>query len=78
LSRIEALKSGKKDFDRSVELGFDFCFQQNAYGGGSMAEGHRQRATRIAVIARDRRNGKKQKASPLLARMTLIRNRLIW
>jgi hypothetical protein len=37
LSLIEALKSGKKDFDRSVdrsvELGFDFCFQQNAYGG---------------------------------------------
>jgi hypothetical protein len=37
LSLIEALKSGKKGFDRSVdrsvELGFDFCFQQNAYGG---------------------------------------------
>jgi hypothetical protein len=37
LSLIEALKSGKKDFDRSVdrsvELGFDFCFQQNTYGG---------------------------------------------
>jgi hypothetical protein len=37
LSLIEALKNGKKGFDRSVdrsvELGFDFCFQQNAYGG---------------------------------------------
>jgi hypothetical protein len=37
LSRIEALKNGKKGFDRSVdrtvELRFDFCFQQNAYGG---------------------------------------------
>jgi len=37
LSLIEALKSGKKELrpfgDRSVELGFDFCFQQNAYGG---------------------------------------------
>jgi hypothetical protein len=37
LSRIEALKSGKKGFDRSVdcpvELHFGFCFQQNAYGG---------------------------------------------
>jgi len=37
LSLIEALKSGEKGLrpfgDRSVELGFDFCFQQNAYGG---------------------------------------------
>jgi hypothetical protein len=37
LTAIEALKNGKKGFDRSVdssvELGFDFCFQQNAYGG---------------------------------------------
>ena len=36
-SLIEGLKSEKKGFDRSVdssvELGFDFCFQQNAYGG---------------------------------------------
>jgi hypothetical protein len=37
LTAIEALKNGKKGFDRSVdssvELGSDFCFQQNAYGG---------------------------------------------
>jgi len=37
LTAIEALKNGKKGFDRSVdrpvELRFDFCFQQNAYGG---------------------------------------------
>jgi hypothetical protein len=37
LSLIEALKSGKKGFDRSVdcpvELHFGFCFQQSAYGG---------------------------------------------
>jgi hypothetical protein len=37
LSLIEALKNEKKELrpfgDRSVELGFDFCFQQNAYGG---------------------------------------------
>jgi hypothetical protein len=38
LNRIEVLKNGKKWFDRSVdrsvELGFDVCFQQNVYGGG--------------------------------------------
>jgi hypothetical protein len=54
LRLIEALKSEKKGFDRSVdcpvELHFGFCFQQNAYGGGSMAEGHRQRVARIAGI----------------------------
>jgi hypothetical protein len=37
LSRVEALKNEKEGFrpfgDRSVELGFGFCFQQNAYGG---------------------------------------------
>jgi hypothetical protein len=37
LSRIEPLKNGKKGLrpfgHRTVELGFDFCFQQNAYGG---------------------------------------------
>jgi hypothetical protein len=37
LNRIEALKNEKKGFDRSVdrtvELGFDFCFQQDGYGG---------------------------------------------
>jgi hypothetical protein len=37
LSLIEALKNGKKGFDRpvdrSVELGFGFCFQQSTYGG---------------------------------------------
>jgi hypothetical protein len=37
LSLVEALKNGKKAFDSSVdrpfELGFGFCFQQNAYGG---------------------------------------------
>jgi hypothetical protein len=41
LTAIEALKNGKKDFDRSVdssvELRFDFCFQQNAYGGWGSA-----------------------------------------
>jgi hypothetical protein len=34
---IEPLKNEKKGFDRSVdrtvELGFGVCFQQNAYGG---------------------------------------------
>jgi hypothetical protein len=39
LTAIGALKNGKKGFDRSVdrsvELGFDICFQQNAMGGGS-------------------------------------------
>jgi hypothetical protein len=33
LTAIEAMKNGKKGFDRSVdssvELGFDLCFQQN-------------------------------------------------
>ena len=37
MSLIGALKNGEKGFDRSVdssvEFGFDFCFQQNAYGG---------------------------------------------
>jgi hypothetical protein len=37
LSRIEALKNGKKGFDRSVdssvELGFGVCFQQSSMGG---------------------------------------------
>jgi hypothetical protein len=37
LTAIGALKNGKKGFDRSVdrsvELGFDLCFQQNVYGG---------------------------------------------
>jgi hypothetical protein len=37
LTAIEALKNGKKGFrplgHRSVELGFDLCFQQNAYRG---------------------------------------------
>jgi hypothetical protein len=37
LTATRALKNGKTGFDRSVdrtvELGFDFCFQQNAYGG---------------------------------------------
>jgi len=37
LSLIEALKNGKKGLrpfgHRSVEVRFDFCFQQNAYGG---------------------------------------------
>jgi hypothetical protein len=37
LKAIEAMKNGKKGFDRSVdrsvELHFGFCFQQSAYGG---------------------------------------------
>jgi hypothetical protein len=44
------MKNGKKGFDRSVdrpvELHFAFYFQQNVYGGGSMAEGRRQRAAK--------------------------------
>jgi hypothetical protein len=59
LSLIGALKNGKKGFDRSVdssvELWFGFCFQQNAYGGGGLAEGRRQWVARIAGIARDRK-----------------------
>jgi hypothetical protein len=62
LTAIGALKSGKKGFDRSVdrsvELGFDFCFNKTLMGGGFLAEGRRQKAARIAVIAgiaRDRK-----------------------
>jgi hypothetical protein len=37
LNAIRGRKNAKKGFDRSVdrsvELGFDLCFQQNAYGG---------------------------------------------
>ena len=37
LNWIEVLKNGKRGFDRSVdrsvELGFGFCFQQSGYGG---------------------------------------------
>jgi hypothetical protein len=56
------LKNGKKDFDRSVTVrsnwGSAFVFNKTSMGGGSMAEGRRQRAARIAVIAdiaRDRK-----------------------
>jgi hypothetical protein len=37
MTSIRLAKTAKKGFDRSVdrsvELHFDFCFQQNAYGG---------------------------------------------
>jgi len=57
LGLIEALKTGKKGrrqpFDKPFEWHFDFCFQQNVMGVGSMAEGRRQRATKeIAKIAK--------------------------
>jgi len=43
--------------DRSVELHFGFCFQQNVKGGwGRGLRVHRQRAARIAGIARHRRH----------------------
>jgi hypothetical protein len=48
LSRIGLLKNIKNGFDRpvdrSVELGFGLCFQQNLMGVGPVAEGRRQRA----------------------------------
>jgi len=58
LSLIEALKSGKKSFDRSVdspvELHFTFCFQQNLWGVGQWlrnAGRGSQKSTRSHVIA---------------------------
>jgi hypothetical protein len=58
LNAIETRKNAKKGFDRSVdrsvELGFGFCFQQKCYRGvGLLAERRRQRvADAIAGIAK--------------------------
>jgi len=55
LNRIGPLKNAKQELrpfgDRSVELGLRLYFQQRFMGGGSMAEGRRQRAMEIAEIA---------------------------
>src|ERR1043166_1004046 len=60
LTVIRGLKNGEKGFDRSVdrsaEWHFVFVFNKGAMGGGSMAQGRRQRAAKRSgdlVIARD-------------------------
>jgi hypothetical protein len=45
--RKDEKKRSRPFGDRSVELRFAFCLQQNVYGGGELAEGHRQRAAKV-------------------------------
>jgi len=56
------MKKSTKGFrafgDRSVELIFSFVCNKSTTPGGSVAEGGRQKAVEIAVIARNRRNRK--------------------
>src|SRR5215472_11845929 len=75
LSLIEALKNGKKALrpvgHRSVELGFGFCFQQNAYGGVGLwlrdagrGPWRAKRAYRRNRRDRRHRRNRKSKTSP--------------
>jgi hypothetical protein len=57
---VGRLKSTKKGFDSSVTARSNgtlaFIFNNGNMGGGRLAEGRRQRAAKIAGIARDRRH----------------------
>jgi len=79
--RFDRVKRPKKGFDRSVdspvELHFDFCFQQNAYGGwvGVLRDAGRGLWRAERAYRRDRRNRPsspssrgigKSKSSPLM------------
>jgi hypothetical protein len=75
LGQIGPLKNTKKGFDRSVdrsvELGLGFCYQQSGYGGGSLAEGRRQRdVARVAPIAGIARHRRDRKSKPLTTKDT--------
>ena len=52
-----AEKGLRQPFDSPFELGLGFCFQQNVYGGGYLAEGTQAEGhKKIAKIAKHRRN----------------------